>query len=264
MLFAAVNGINLHYKRCGRSGAPALVFCNSLGTDFRIWEAVVPLLEERFDIVLYDKRGHGLSSDWSGPAVLQSHIDDLTGLMDHLEIGSAIIVGLSVGGLIAQGLQAVCPARVRAMMLCDTAHKIGTREMWNERIARIEKSGLESMCDTIIARWLSPTFRAAQPACTAGLAAMLVRTPKAGYLATCTAIREADFTREAGLIPVPALCVVGSEDASTPPATVRGCADLIPGSAFIEIPGAGHLPCIEEPALLARHFLTFVTEHDLG
>ena len=77
-------------------------------------------------MLCYDKRGHGLSDLGGAPYSIDDHVDDLAGLVDHLGAGKVVLCGLSVGGLIAQGLSAKRPEIVRALILCDTAHKIGT------------------------------------------------------------------------------------------------------------------------------------------
>lgn len=267
MDFRALNGVVLHVEDLGAADGPVLVFSNSLGTDFRIWNDVVGQLAERFRIVLYDKRGHGLSEIDKPPYSIDDHVADLAALLDDLAIGDAgrgaIVCGLSVGGLIAQGLAARRPELVSGLILCDTAHKIGTAELWNTRMAAIEKGGIASIAEAILERWFSRDLRENDPVALAGWRAMLTRTPQAGYLGTCAAIRDADFTEEARRIAVPTLCVVGAEDGATPPALVRQTADLIPGARYEVIEGAGHLPCIERPVVLARLIEDFAREHGL-
>jgi len=263
MDFRALKGIVLHVEDLGAADGPVLVFSNSLGTDFRIWNDVVGQLADRFRIVLYDKRGHGLSEAGKPPYRIDDHVADLAALLDDLAIEGAIICGLSVGGLIAQGLYAHRPELISGLILCDTAHKIGTAELWNTRMAAIEKSGIASIADGILERWFSRDLRENDPVALAGWRAMLTRTPEAGYLGTCAAIRDADFTEQARHIAVPTLCVVGAEDGATPPALVRQTADLIPGARYEVIEGAGHLPCIERPVALARLIEDFAREHGL-
>jgi 3-oxoadipate enol-lactonase len=263
MHFKSLNGIVLHYADLGPAEKPVLVFANSLGTDFRIWDDVVARLAESFRIVLYDKRGHGLSGIGSSPYKIADHVADLAALLDDLAIEGAIVCGLSVGGLIAQGLYATRPELVRALILSDTAHKIGTAETWAQRIAAIEKGGIESIADAILERWFSKGLREGDPTALTGWRHMLTRTPEAGYLGTCAAIRDADFTKEARKIKVPALCIVGREDGATPPELMRQTADLIPGCGYEVIDGAGHLPCIEQPEVVAALIERFTREHGL-
>lgn len=258
MQFINLNGVTLHYQTIGAEGKPALVFSNSLGTDFRIWRDLIVRLAGDFSILVYDKRGHGLSDAPPAPYRMEDHVDDLAALLDYLSIGSAIICGLSVGGMIAQGLALSRPDLVRALILCDTAHKIGNDALWNERIAAVEKGGIAAISDGILQRWFSAAYRSPGNPDFAGYRNMLVRTPREGYLGTCHALRDADFSGRIGALRVPVLCVVGSEDGSTPPALVGDLAKRIPGAAFETIEGAGHLPCIEKPDVLhdiVRSFL---------
>lgn len=259
MQFARINEIVLHYQVIDApQGRPTLVFSNSLGTDFRIWRDVVVRLAGEANIITYDKRGHGLSDAPPAPYAMDDHVDDLSGLLDHLEIKNAIVCGVSVGGQIAQGLYAKRPDLVRALVLCDTAHKVGTDDFWNERIARVEGEGIASMSDAILERWFSPEFRAPDNIALSGYRNMLERQTVAGYSGTCAALRDTDFTDAAGKIEVPTLCVVGDDDESTPPALVKELAGLIPGSKFETIKGAGHLPCIETPEELTTLIRGFI------
>lgn len=264
MDFRKLNGVVLHVQDLGPADRPTLVFSNSLGTDFRIWDEVVARLDGRFRILLYDKRGHGLSELGDTPYRISDHVADLAALLDDLAIEDAVVCGLSVGGLIAQGLAASRPELVSGLILCDTAHRIGTAEAWAERIAAIEAGGIAAISDAILERWFSQHLRENDPVALAGWRSMLTRTPQAGYLGTCAAIRDADFTDDAGKIAVPTLCVVGAEDGATPPELVRQTADLIPGAGYEVIEGAGHLPCIEQPAVLAKLILDFTKENSLG
>lgn len=264
MQFVESNGITLHYSDSGpRDGTPAMVFSNSLGTDYRTWDRLADLLGRHVRIVRYDKRGHGLSQATPAPYRIADHVDDLIGLIDHLGLDEVILCGLSVGGLIAQGLGIRQPERVRALVLCDTAAKIGTDERWAARIAQVEAGGIEPIADTIMELWLSAAFRRERPDETAGWRNMLVRTPVAGYLGTCAAIRDEDLRAAAAKIGVPVLCVCGSEDGATPPDLVRETAGLIPGARFELIEGAGHLPCIEQPRVLGDLIESFLEEHGL-
>jgi len=250
MTFARANGIVLHHQTLGRRDGPTVVFLNSLGSDMRIWQEIVPAFSDRFRVVLYDKRGHGLSDAPPAPYRIDDHVDDLVALLDHLQVERAVFVGVSVGGMIAQRLAVRAPDRVEALVLCDTAAKIGTPEMWSERIGAVESTGIESIADRILERWFTAGFRQSRTEDYAGWKNMLVRTPVHGYAGTCASIRDADLTADAGTIRAPTLCVVGDQDGSTPPDLVRQTASLVPGARFEIIANAGHIPSIEQPAAL--------------
>jgi 3-oxoadipate enol-lactonase len=255
-----IDGRHLHYRRKGHADAPLVVFANSLGTDLRIWDGVLERLEGRIQSLCYDMRGHGLSDAPPAPYSLDDHIDDLAGLLEDLHIERAMLCGISVGGMVALGMAARRPGLVRGLILCDTAHKIGSDVLWNERIAQIRRHGIESIADAILERWFSESFRQAAPEAVAGWRNMLVRTPVEGYVGTCAALRDADLTAAAERLKLPVLCLCGSEDGATAPDLVRSMSALIAGSRFRLIEGAGHLPCIEAAEALAAVIDAFVEE----
>ncbi|WP_445504782.1 3-oxoadipate enol-lactonase [Microvirga sp. G4-2] len=250
MAFIRANGIVLHHQVTGGPDGPTLVFNNSLGSDFRIWQDIASALADRFRVVLYDKRGHGLSDAPPAPYTIDDHTDDLFALLDHLKVDSAALVGLSVGGMIAQRAAVRAPQRVKALVLCCTAARIGTPELWAERISAVEKGGIGPIVENVLQRWFTPAFREMRKDDVAGWRNMLVRMPTHGYAGTCAAIRDADLTSDAGRIDVPTLCVAGDQDGSTPADVVRNTASLIPGARFELIDGCGHIPCVEKPAVL--------------
>lgn len=265
MQFAKLNGVTLHHQLIGDPAAkPVIVFANSLGTDFRIWRDVIVRLAGDYAILAYDKRGHGLSDIGTAPYAIQDHVDDLAALLDHLQIGSAIIAGVSVGGIIAQGLFHTRPDLVRALILCDTADKVGTAEFWNERIAAIEADGINAMADAIMQRWFTPAFCTPENPDYDGYLNMLVRTTKAGYTGTCAAIRDADFTALTSSISVPTIAIVGAQDQASPPDVVRAMAKKISGCFFEEIDACGHLPSIEQPVILSEIIQSFIAKLPKG
>ena len=261
MQFVKIGDINLHYQLIGApAGKPVMVFANSLGTDFRIWRDVIVRLAGDFAVVLYDMRGHGLSDTGRTPYAMDDHVGDLSGLLDFLGVRQTIVCGLSVGGQVAQGLYAARPDLVRALVLCDTAHKIGTAEFWNARIAAVEENGIASIADGILERWFTPGFRVPGNAAFTGYRTMLIRQPVEGYAATCAAVRDADFTEVVNKIAVPAICIVGDQDGATPPELVLSTAKLIPGCRYEVIRDAGHIPCVEQPEALTEIIRAFVAE----
>jgi len=256
----AVNGVTLNYRLEGSEGAPVLVFSNSLGTDYRIWHRLIPHLPPGLRILRYDKRGHGLSDYPPQPWGMADHVADLAGLMDALELRDAVVCGLSVGGIIAQGLAAERPDLAAAIILCDTAAKIGTPDMWDERIAAVRQGGIAALADAILERWLTAEFRTRAPDFPLWRN-MLLRSPAEGYIGTCAAIRDTDLVESTSRLRLPCLAVAGSEDGSTPPDLVRETASLIPGSRFEVIRGAGHIPGVERAETLGRLITGFLQDN---
>lgn len=248
----------LHVRADGPEDGPAVVYANSLGTDLRLWDRVLPLLPPGLRHIRYDKRGHGLSGTGGG-ANIHDHADDAIAVIEQVARGPVVFVGLSIGGLIGQVVASRRPDLVHALVLSNTAAKLGTPESWQTRINAVIDGGLESIADAVMERWFAPAFRA-----TPELSlwrAMLARTPARGYTAACAALAGADQTAATAALRLPTLVIAGSQDGASPPALVKATADLIQGATFHEIPGAGHLPCVEAPAAWAALVAPFLKAH---
>lgn len=262
MPFDLFNNQVLHFRDENPGRARAFVFVNSLGTDLRIWDEVIGHFAGDVRTLRYDVRGHGLSDAPPAPYAMDDHVADLAALLDAHAIRSATVIGLSVGGMITQALAAQRPDLARLLVLCDTAHKIGTEETWNARIDAVRKGGLAAIADAVLERWFSAEFRRSRAADLAGYHNMLTRTPTEGYIGTCMTLRDTDLTATTARLAQPTLCLVGEEDGATPPALVKSLSELIPNAGFKIIPSAGHLPCLEQPKLLAEWIETFVGRND--
>ena len=210
----------MHYRVDGPADGPTVVFANSLGTDLRLWDGLLAKMPG-LRAIRFDKRGHGLS-DEGGAFSIDDLADDAAALIEHLGAGPVVFVGLSIGGMIAQSLAARRPDLLRAVVLSNTAVKMGTAESWADRIAA-------------------------------------VRGP--GYAAACEALAATDLAAGTAGLRLPVLVIAGDQDGSSPAELVKATADLIPGAAFHVIPDAGHLPCVEQPAAYAAILAPFVQEH---
>ena len=260
MQMVELNGIAMHYADQGDPNGAALVFSNSLGTDFRLWDQLMPHLPKGLRLIRYDTRGHGLTAAPDGDYFMGDLVADAAALLDHLGVKNCIFVGLSIGGMIAQGLAAERLDLVRGLVLSNTAAKIGTTAMWQDRMEAVRKGGIAALEAAILERWLSPRWRRENPFELAGWRHMLCRTPVDGYLGCSAAIAETDLFDSTARLTLPTLAIAGSEDGSTPPDLVRETADLVKGSKFHLIRGAGHLPCVEQPEEYAVVLTTFLEE----
>lgn len=252
MSFASINGTRLHYRLAGAPDGLPLILVNSLGTSLSIWDDMLSLLGLRCRVLSYDKRGHGLSDAPSGPYSLDDHVADLLGLAHWCGFKHFSVCGISIGGMIGMRLAAQHPGKVRRLVLCDTAPRIGTTQMWTDRIAQVRQGGMAAVADAVLGRWVSPGYRELRPADFAGWRNMLERCPAEGYVASCASVRDADLVADVGRISVPTRVIAGENDLSTPPETVRQLAEAIAGAEFRLIRGAGHVPCIEQPERLCE------------
>ncbi len=256
MHMADLGDVALHYRIDGPEDGAPVVFVNSLGTDMRLWDPILPLLPDGLRILRFDKRGHGLSSCPDAPYAMGTLVSDCERLMDLHGFKDVLFVGLSIGGMIAQGLAVKRLDLMRAMVLSNTGPKIMTKEVWAERIAAVEQGGIEALADAVMERWFSKDFLNSPDL--ALWRNMLARQPDAGYAGCSAAISGTDFYATTATLRLPTLGIAGTEDGSTPPDLVREMVDLIPGSQFHLIRKAGHLPCVEQPEEYARVLTDFM------
>lgn len=260
MQMARLNGIRVHLADTGPRDGPPVVFANSLGTDFRVWDRLLPHLPAGLRIVRYDMRGHGLTECPAAPYSIGTLVEDAAALIRHLELPPVAFVGLSIGGLVGQGLAAAEPGVLRALVLSNTAARIGTEALWDQRIEAIARGGIAAIEEQILSRWFTESFRATRQDELAGWRHMLCRTPEDGYLGCCYALRAADFRDSDTRLALPVLALAGEEDGSTPPALVAETAALIPGARVATIRGAGHIPAVEQPEALGALLTDFLKE----
>lgn len=259
MAFANLDGLNVHYELIGNPRAKTLiVFSNALGTDFRIWLPVFDELPDDMAFLLYDSRGHGLTSDPGTPFTIDTLADDLIALIEHLKLRQPVLCGLSVGGLVVQAVAVKRPDLVKKLIVCNSAAKIGDAETWNSRIETIRKDGLVAISEATMQRWFTPASHEERPADIAGYRTMVERQDRAAYIRTAEAIRDADYRGQVKDLKVPALFLAGDEDGSIPAQVVEDTADLVEGSAFEVLENCGHMTPVEQPEQLAALISDFV------
>ena len=258
MQLAQLNNAALHWQETGDPGGHPLVFANSLGTDLRLWDPILHLLPDGLRIIRFDNRGHGLSDPLPGPYAMDDLVQDTAQLLDHLGVRNSTFVGLSIGGMIGQGLAATRPDLIGSFVLSNSAARMGTPEMWQQRIAAIASGGIAAMSDAILERWFTPGFRAS-PAFSLWRN-MLLATPVEGYLGCCHALANADLTEATAKLDLATLAIAGDQDGASPPGVVEATARSISGADFRVIANAGHLPCVEQPETYADLLTGFLKE----
>jgi 3-oxoadipate enol-lactonase len=246
---------HMHFVDQGPKNAPVILFANSLGTDLRMWQGVTDQLPNR--CIRFDMRGHGLSATPATGWRVEDIADDAAALLDHLHIEKATVAGCSVGGMVAQAFGIHHAPRAHALILSNTAAKIGTPDSWQLRISAVEAAGLAPIADMILGRWFPKTFLASTDALL--WRTMLLRIDPVGYVQTCRALSLADFRAGLATLALPALLIAGGdEDLSTPPALVAETAALIAGAKLVELAGSGHIPAIDAPDATARAITDFL------
>ncbi|WP_417780946.1 3-oxoadipate enol-lactonase [Stutzerimonas xanthomarina] len=252
----------LNYRLEGPVDAPVLVLSNSLGTTHEMWDAQVPAFSEQFRVLRYDTRGHGSSSVTPGPYSIEQLGRDVLGLADALGIDRFAFCGLSMGGLIGQWLGIHAGERLTRLVVCNTGAKIGTDEVWDERINTVLEGGeqaMRDMRDASVARWFTPDFAAQHPVEVARITQMIASTSPAGYAANCAAVRDADYREQLGAIKVPTLIVCGSQDPVTTTEHGRFIEQRIANAELVELVAA-HLSNVEAGERFTRSVLKFLRD----
>jgi 3-oxoadipate enol-lactonase len=252
------DGVTLHARVDGPDdpAAPTVVLSHSLGATLHIWDAIMPLLPTGLRIIRYDMRGHGQSDVPDGPYAMGALVSDAAAVCDAFDAKDTLFVGLSVGGMIAQGLAVKRPDLIRALVLSSTAAKIGNPPMWQQRIDGVLTNGMKSLADDIVKRWFGRDFLMSSDM--PQWRDMLINTPPIGYAGVCAAIAGTDFYTPTSGLRIPTLGIAGSEDGTTPPDLMRETVDLTPGSQFQVMRRVGHLPCVENPNAYAQILIDFI------
>ena len=248
---------NFNCRVDGAPDGPVLVLSNSLGTDLSMWEPQMPALVARFRVLRYDTRGHGASTVTPGPYTIGQLGRDVLMLLDALKIRRAHFCGLSMGGMIGMWLGAQAPDRIARLVLANTAPKIGTPEMWNQRIDNVRKGGMEAIVETLLERWFTAEFRARAPEQVSRVRAMLLATPPEGYAACCAAVRDMDQREAIAEIRHPTLVIAGARDPVIPVAESRAAAERIRGARYVEL-DAAHLSNVEAAERFTSELLGFL------
>lgn len=264
MAFLQHENRTVHYQWADGGHSENVVLINSLGATLEIWNEVAPRLAKYFNVLTFDKRGHGLSTTAPGKVCIDDYADDVIALLDGLGIEKTHVLGLSIGGLITYSLGSRYPERVQKLIFSNTGAKIGTEQGWNERIAAVKERGLAGLSQGIITRWLSPEFQQAHPEVIAGYALMVAQNSDLGYIQACEALREADYNPVLNKITQEVLFIGSTHDLSTPPEFVQENAKNLGCDAVAMITGVGHLPCLEVPEKTAEIILEFLLRSELS
>jgi 3-oxoadipate enol-lactonase len=239
--------VELHHTFAGPQDAGVVVLSNSLGTTLAMWEPQAAALARDHRVLRYDLRGHGRSPVPEAPYSIADLGSDLLALLDRNGIARASLFGVSLGGMVSMWVAVHAPERVDRLVLCSTSAVMGPPESWTERAALVRREGTAAVADSVVARWFTPAFAAAQPDVVARIRGQLAATPAEGYAGCCEAIREMDQRPDLPAIAAPTLVIAAEGDPSTPPAHARAIAGLIPGARLEVLDRGAHLVNVEAP-----------------
>ena len=235
-------------------GAPRVALIHPLGLDGSVWQGVVDELGGRATLLTYDCRGHGGSRKYPGPYTAELFARDLKELFDHVGWTTAVVVGCSMGGVVAQAFAASYPNRLRALGLIDTTAWYGSDapRTWRERASNALGNGLKGMMTFQATRWFSDKFRAEHEDRVDVVKAIFLANDLHSYSATCEMLGNMDMRPTLGSIDVPVAIVVGDEDYATPVSMSQELHERIRGSTLAVLRGSRHLTPVESPREIAK------------
>lgn len=254
------NGIQMNYELSGKKGAPVVVLSHSLSSSLLMWNPQMDVLNLYFQVLLYDIRGHGDSDTPLGAYTLELLGNDAIGLLDALNINQVHFIGLSMGGMIGQCLALNYPHRLKSLVLCDTASVIPSdaQPIWQERIDKARKKGMEALLEETMERWFTPAFLTKNSQMLALIQKQFLATPVSGYIGCAEAIRKLNYLDRLSEIKMPTLIMVGEDDPATPVSASVAMHERISNSKLVILPSARHLSNVEQTEAFNTALLTFL------
>ena len=249
------NDAEINYATFGDASKPAIIFSNSLGTNYQMWQPQINFFKKDYFIVCYDTRGHGESTAPQGPYSLEQLGTDVVNLLDHLNVAKASFCGISMGGLTGQWLAIHHPERFNHVIVCNTAAKIGQEQAWLERAQLVRQQGLQPIAATAASRWFTESFIQSQTVIVRNLSNNLAAGSADGYASCCEALAKADLREDLKTIHVPVIVIAGQQDTVTTVADAQYMTARIPNSQLIEI-NASHISNIESPEAFTQALRT--------
>jgi 3-oxoadipate enol-lactonase len=258
---ATINGIDTRYVLSNEGGGPWLTLIHHLGGDLSVWDQMAGYFRDDYTVLRYDLRGHGESAVPEEPVSIGELSEDLAALLERLGARSTHLVGMSVGGMIAQRFAIDHPDKVDTLTIVGAPARTAeeTKPGFDERAAAARANGTGSLVDATMQSVLTPAYRKAHPEVVEHLSEAIVRTSDEGFAKVAEAIRDFDASGQLAGIRTPALIIAGEHDREVPPARTKAVADAIPGARF-EILDAAHLSAVEETQGFAALLETFLRE----
>ena len=256
-----VKGNQVNYQLEGPPSAPVIMLSHALANNLTIWDLQVDAMVRDFRFLRYDTMGHGGSEVSREPFTLDDLARQAEDLLELLGIGQVHFLGISLGGMIGQTLALKRPGCLASLLLCGTTSRIPAeaQPLWQERIRIAESEGMEPLVEPTIARWFTPSFRAARTDRVDHVRGMIRSTAPKGYSGCCRAIARFDLAARIHEIRLPTMILVGEEDPGMPVAMSRAIQEQIARLGTGDRPPASHLLNMEQPEAFNRAVTAFLS-----
>lgn len=253
--------IPAHCDVIGATDAPALVLLHPIATHRQIWAAQVAVLSRRYRVITLDLLGHGQAPAPEAGINVAGYARHVLETLDMLGIDRFAMVGLSMGGMVAQALALLCPQRISALVLAHTGCKTSPQvaHIWEERLHAFETQGMAAQVTPTLARWFTPGFLASAPATVAWVADMVRGTSAGGYVSAIRAIQQLDHLDRLGELHMPTLVIAGDKDGAIPAEVSQDMARRLPQGRLHMLPTA-HVGNVEQPVAFTETVRGFLDE----
>lgn len=250
------NDVTIYYQTFGDKTKPALIFSNSLGTNYTMWQPQIGALTDDFFVICYDTRGHGQSSAPDYPYSIDELGQDVVDLLDHLQIKKANFCGISMGGLTGQWLAINKPEYFNKIIVSNTAAKIGNETAWHARADQVRNEGLQPIADTAASRWFTEGFIKSSPEIVRKMSENLAKGSPEGYVNCCAALAVADLREDLEKASVLMLVIAGMQDPVTTVADAKTIVAAAPNAELATI-DASHIANVEQPEAFTQLIIGF-------
>jgi 3-oxoadipate enol-lactonase len=260
---ATINGLDIHYEIEGEG--PPIAFVHGLGATSSVWHAQRMTLSKYYKVIVYDRSGSGRSQKACDDYSIDAWADELAGLLDHLVVPSAVVVGHSLGSMVAQRFAGKYSERTKALVLAGGEAELGAeaKKILTERARSIEANGLMAVVGSWLCAVLSAATREANPALTGLVREMFLSNDARTYARHCLALRDGAVRSDHSRITCPTLLTIGDQDLVTPLSWQQQIAARITNSRIRIIPNTAHMTMLESPAAFNTVLLDFLAALDL-
>lgn len=241
---------HLHIKLQGTGTKAPIVLSHALGLDMSMWDwLAVELAGVGHPVLRYDHRGHGGSAVPPGPYSMDDLVADAARVVREWRVGPVVWVGLSMGGMVGQGLAIEHAGLVRGLVLANTTSQYpeAARTAWIQRMRTVETSGMAAVADMVTERYLHAEFRTAHHEEADAIRRKLLDADSLGYVASCHAVARVDWLSRLNRIGAPTLLIAGALDAGAPVSMAEAIHRQIPLSRLAILEDASHLSVAEQP-----------------
>ncbi|MDI9331823.1 MAG: alpha/beta fold hydrolase [Alphaproteobacteria bacterium] len=255
------DGTRIAYSVTGANQGTPLILSNSLATDARMWEKVLPALQAQFRVITYDTRGHGESSCTSGSPSLSDLSQDLIAVLDAAGASKALLAGVSLGGMTGMTLALEQPERLLGLMACNCRARINAEGIagWDQRVQLFSTQGIEALVPATLERWFAPDVRTGDTVLMTRMADIIRTTTLAGYVSCVNAIKGMAMHDQLHRIQLPVLYLAGAQDDGAPVSEMQAMSTEVKGSRCEVLDPCGHISPMQRPDDFVRLLQDFAT-----